>query len=171
MSRVRRAPANQEAREALSAALQVAHSLMTRASGLDALLAVPCFLRHLASSLAPDIVEVQGTQKFDLQCKGLVRVGVQRKGLVASQHRAWREPMAGSPCLAKCTHLFQHAPHPHRHPCPGPAQRMHRQATGTDEARLALEMMTKALVYNGASYRLTLQALLGLPSAPPRWAK
>jgi hypothetical protein len=36
--------------------------------------------------------------------------------------------------------------------------------TGSDEARLALEMLTKTLLYSPDAYLLTLQALLGLPS-------
>jgi len=35
--------------------------------------------------------------------------------------------------------------------------------TGSDEARLALEMLTKTLLYSPDAYMLTLQALLGLP--------
>lgn len=85
-----------DAREALSAALQSCHALMAR-GGMDALLAAPGFLRHLAASLVTDVA-----------------------------------------------------------------------VTGSDEARLALEMLTKALLYSGDAYVLTLQALLGLPSRPPK---
>jgi hypothetical protein len=89
-------PAHDDAREALSAALQCCHALMSR-GGMEPLLAAPEFLRHLAASLAADV------------------------GL-----------------------------------------------TGADEARLALEMMTKALLYSSDAYALTLQALLGLPLRRPR---
>jgi hypothetical protein len=80
-----------DAREALSAALQCCHALMSR-GGMEALLAAPSFLRHLAASLAADVA-----------------------------------------------------------------------VTGADEARLALEMLTKALLFSPDAYMLTLQALLGLP--------
>jgi hypothetical protein len=36
--------------------------------------------------------------------------------------------------------------------------------TGADEARLSLEMLTKALLFSPDAYLLTLQALLGLPA-------
>lgn len=85
-----------DAREALSAALQCCHALMSR-GGMDALLVAPSFLRQLAASLATDVA-----------------------------------------------------------------------VTGSDEARLALEMMTKTLVYSSDAYVLTLQALLGLPLRRPK---
>jgi hypothetical protein len=47
-------PADQDAREGLSAALQCCHALMSR-GGMDSLLAAPSCMRHLAASLAADV--------------------------------------------------------------------------------------------------------------------
>ncbi|KAI8466315.1 MAG: hypothetical protein J3K34DRAFT_460936 [Monoraphidium minutum] len=102
VARARRAyvaagPPGPDTHEALSAALQCCHALMSR-GGVEPLLAAPGFLRTLAASLGAD---------------------------------------TGGWC------------------------------DGGDEARLALEQMTKALVWSGDAYERTLEALLGLPSRPP----
>jgi hypothetical protein len=45
------------------------------------------------------------------------------------------------------------------------------EGSGADEARLALETLTRSLLAGRHAFVLTLQALMGRPSDPPPWAR